>query len=270
MHQPEPIALLSAKLQAAGFVHGFFTRNGGSSLGPYSSLNCSFSVGDDPNRVELNLQRIANTLGVAHANLVTVSQVHGATAEHFSESLSVGEFANRLADAVTGRASDFALAIRTADCVPVLVGCTTTGAVAAIHAGWRGLVEEVIPRTIASLVEQGSKPGSLIACVGPHIGLNAFEVSEDVALALHAKAPAMSIVRRLSGRKPHVDLGLLAATQLKLSGLREDSIETLLECTYSNAQGFFSYRRDGKTSGRQLSAIRPLQTTLIATSRTIK
>ena len=253
----EPIARYSSKLLAAGFVHGFFTRIGGTSSFGYATLNGSYSVGDDPNSVTTNLARIAGKLGIEPDHLVTVSQVHGSVAERFDEDCSVSVFGKREADAVMGRCGAYGLAVRTADCVPILVGCTKTGSAAAIHAGWRGLVAGIVKTTLEGMVQLGCTPDSLVACIGPHIRQLAFEVSEEVAAKLEAIAPKVPAIRREGSAKPHVALGLLAAAQLEGYGIPSTAIEDLEICTYSNEQDFFSFRRDGNSSGRQISVIRP-------------
>jgi polyphenol oxidase len=255
----EPAPLTSQKLLAAGFVHGFFTRKGGCSTGNYASLNCSYSVGDEAERVTANIARVENSLGLARDHLVTVSQVHGSAVEQFEADQLPSVFKSRQADALLGRSGAFGLAVRTADCVPILVGCTRSGYAAAIHAGWRGIVSNVIGQTIGSLGALGCDPAHLVACVGPHIGLSAFEVAEEVASLLDAIAPEVHATERPKGTKPHVSLGRLAVAQLLKVGISSSSIECLDACTYSNVQDFFSFRRDGSVSGRQLSVIRPRQ-----------
>jgi YfiH family protein len=253
----EPVALTSQALLAAGFVHGFFTRIGGCSTGNYASLNCSYSVGDSAEHVTANLARVEKSLGLDRDHLVTVSQVHGSAVEWFEPNELPSAFKSRQADALLGRSVAFGLAVRTADCVPVLVGCPVTGYAAAIHAGWRGIVSNVIGRAIGSLIDSGCDPADLVACVGPHIGVSAFEVSEEVASLLDAVAPEVGATERSNHTKPHVSLGRLAMAQLLKMGVSSGSVECLDACTYSNPQDFFSFRRDGSVSGRQLSVIRP-------------
>ncbi|MGC4069997.1 MAG: polyphenol oxidase family protein [Polyangiaceae bacterium] len=179
MSRPSP--LTSPLLLAHGFTHGFFTREGGCSSGAFTSLNCSYGVGDAPENVARNLGRVSATLNLDPRRLVTVSQVHGASVVEYRESCDVEDFHRIEADAMVSGSSRHGLAIRTADCLPVLVGCRTTGRAAAIHAGWRGIVAEVIPRAIDHLIASGSEPKALVAAIGPHIGVDAFEVSDDVA-----------------------------------------------------------------------------------------
>lgn len=256
-------------LRAAGFEHGFFGRIGGYSQGSYESLNCSFSVGDEPSCVSENLERIAGHFGLPIERLVTVSQVHGSRVIDVSDEAASARIQKLEADALVSACGNVALGIRTADCVPVLVGCRATGAAAAIHAGWRGLVAGVIPNAIARLIAMGSKAETIVAAIGPHIGVGAFEVSEDVAARLAEVGSTNDAVAWDLGPRPHVHLGRLAISQLKTAGLRPEQIDLLEQCTYSEPNNFFSFRRDGAQSGRQLSVIRPRPSGSSATSRTI-
>jgi YfiH family protein len=256
---PEPPLIKSEKLSAAGFTHGFFTRHGGTSSGNFASLNCSYSVGDAPDCVTANLERVSGHLNLERTNLVTVSQVHGATVEDFDARGLVQGFQTREADALTSLSPQVGLGVRTADCVPILIGCRETGRAAAIHAGWKGLVAQVIGRTVAMMLRDGGHPRTLVACIGPHIGQSAFEVSAETAQRLQAAAPSGAAAVSVAGGKPHVDLGQIAASQLAASGINLFNIENLQICTYLNGQTFFSYRRDGKTSGRHLNVICPRQ-----------
>jgi YfiH family protein len=189
--------------------------------------------------------------------LVTVSQVHGSSVVEYGGDTDTNAFRRTEADAMVSRSTGHGLAIRTADCVPILIGCRATGQAAAVHAGWRGVVAEVLPKTIAHLLSRGSAPRTLLAAIGPHIGGSAFEVSEDIAQKLQASAPDCRAVARHYGPKPHVVLYSLVRAQLLHAGMTMDSIDSVEGCTYSDGKSFFSFRRDGKASGRQASVIRP-------------
>lgn len=250
---------LSPKLVSAGFQHGFFGRVGGQSEGTYTSLNCSYSVGDDPRHVTGNLTRIAQHLGLLPDQLKRVSQVHGCTVVNV-EDLDERTEPNLVpADALVSTRADCAVCIRTADCVPVLVGCRATGAVAAIHAGWRGVVAEIIPRAVEHLLMRGARRDALVVAIGPHIGAAAFEVSDEVANQLDIAAPTARAVIRNPPHRPHVRLAALARAQLVSLGIQPEQIDELERCTFSMDSDFFSYRRDGERSGRHLNVICPLQ-----------
>jgi len=126
-----------------------------------------------------------------------------------------------------------------------------------VHAGWRGVVREVIASTTARMLELGSRSSALVAAIGPHIGPDAFEVDEDVAAELARASSASDVVIRRAGSKPRVNLARIVRAQLGQAGLLEARIEDVPGCTYHDAASFFSYRRDGKKSGRMLAVIVP-------------
>jgi len=237
---------------ALGVRHGFFMRAGGVSRAPFDSLNFSTSVGDDPVLVQANRELGARALDVPPERVFRVSQVHGCEVVVVHGQEAQSETAKQPGDAVVSSAAGAACAVITADCVPILVASRTTAHVAAIHSGWRGFVAGVIPRALAALRALGA--GDFVAAVGPHIGVDAFEVSEDVALELEQAAAGALVVRRGAPR-PHVDLRLLARAQLRASGLADDLVDDVLGCTHAESDRFFSHRRDGARSGRQLAAI---------------
>jgi YfiH family protein len=139
--------------------------------------------------------------------------------------------------------------------VPVLIADQRSGRVAAAHAGWRGVVRGIVRVTVGSLLKQGSQVKDLLAAVGPHISVAAFEVSEEVALELASAAPGVGAVVRNPGAKPRVDLRRLVRAQLTSLGFAEAAVDDVQGCTVSDADLFFSYRRDGAASGRHLSAV---------------
>lgn len=247
-----PLLLTSSLLTRSGVRHGFFMRAGGVSQAPYGSLNFSASVGDDPAAVVANREIGAKALGVSPHRVFRVSQVHGSDVVVVRGEEANSETACRPADAVISDAPGAACAVITADCVPVLLASRTTAHVAAIHSGWRGFVAGIVPRAIETLQAQGA--GDFVAAIGPHISAAAFEVSSEVAAQLGALAPSFDIVD-FSGQRPHVNLRLLARAQLIFAGLDPECIQDVLGCTYLEPSRFFSYRRDGAQSGRQLAAI---------------
>lgn len=226
------------------------------SEGPYDSLNFSVNVGDEPERVQKNLVLAANALGVEAEKIFFLSQVHGADVVELLGNESRDAVLYRHGDAIWGRTSEVACSVRTADCVPVLVADRATGTVAAIHAGWRGAVAKVVTAAVEVLRSNGAGT-DLIAAIGPHISLDAFEVSEDVAEALESCSPEPGVTRRRPGQKPHVDLRKLVRAELVALGLVNDSVDDVPGCTVLEPERFFSFRRDGRESGRLLSAIVP-------------
>lgn len=246
----------SPLLARAGFRHAFFTRLGGASEGPFESLSFSTAVGDAPERVAENLRRASLVLAVDPTRILYLSQVHGRHARFSHAPAQRTETITLEGDAVGGDASGVAYGVRSADCVPVLVADQVSGAVMAIHAGWRGLVDGVIEAGVNCLREALGARGRLLAAIGPHISRAAFEVSDDVASQLAEACPAPGAVVR-DGFKPHVDLRFIATQQLLALGFGAEHIDQVGGCTFLDAGRYFSFRRDGKRSGRHLSAIVP-------------
>lgn len=249
-----PKSLQSPLLRARGFRHAFFTRHGGVSEGPYASLNFSTSTGDSVQNVRENLSRAAASLGIPPDRLYFLSQVHGAEAV-LVESESGTEFRHRQGDAVVGVLPGIACGVRTADCVPILIADQASGAVAAVHAGWRGVAKGVVLSTLQCLRQALRAEGAFIAAIGPHISAAAFEVSEEVASELASAPGARDAIERHHGPKPHVVLRAIVRGQLESSGLKARDIDDVLGCTFLDADRFFSYRRDGRVGGRHLSVI---------------
>jgi len=247
--------LESALLREAGFRHAFFTRKGGVSLGAYSSLSFSVAAGDSEANVKQNLERAAAQLGIASTRIHFLSQVHGRVAHTLHGDEVQSELIQREGDALVSRAPGLACAVRSADCVPVLLADRRSGAVAAAHAGWRGAVSGVVSSAVDALRSIAPAP-DLVAAIGPHISLAAFEVSEDVAETLLGASRDPQIVDR-SRPKPHVDLRRMLRAELHALGLAHAAIDDVGGCTVLEPERFFSFRRDGKASGRHLSAIVP-------------
>ena len=245
----------SRLLREAGFEHAFFTRNGGVSEGAYRSLNFSIAVGDSTENVSRNMVLAAASLGLSASRVFFLSQVHGAETRVLDGRTDRDRVVQERGDALLSRQPDLACAVRTADCVPVLLGDAETGAAAAIHAGWRGVVEGIVASAVAELRQLIGADGELVAAIGPHISVARFEVSEEVAERLSKASPA-SVVD-LSREKPHVDLRKAVRAQLNQLGLPNGNIDDVGGCTYDEPELYYSFRRDGQRSGRHLHAIRP-------------
>jgi YfiH family protein len=247
--------LESALLRRAGFRHAFFTRRGGVSSGAYQSLSFSIAAGDSADNVRQNLERAGAALGVDSTRIHFLSQVHGPVARTLDGSEAQSALINLEGDALLSCAPGLACGVRSADCVPVLLADRRSGAVAAAHAGWRGAVQGVVRATIDALRALVPNP-DLIAAIGPHISLQAFEVSADVAETILNASLDPHIVDR-SHQKPHVDLRRMLRAELHAQGLDDAAIDDVWGCTVLEPERFFSFRRDGKASGRHLSAIVP-------------
>jgi YfiH family protein len=251
-HHQSPVLL------RAGFRHAFFTRLGGASEGPFRSLSFSTAVGDEPRHVDENLRRAGALLGVEPARILYLSQVHGREARFYAEPALRSDTITLEGDAIGGSEPGSAYGVRSADCVPLLVADAGSGAVMAIHAGWRGVVGGAVEAGVDCLRRHASGSSSrLLAAIGPHISRAAFEVSEDVAAQLAASCPVAGAVTGGEETKPHVDLRFIVTQKLLALGLDGADIDQVGGCTLLDSNLYFSFRRDGKASGRHLSAIVP-------------
>ena len=146
-----------------------------------------------------------------------------------------------------------AIAVRTADCIPILLVDTQKRSVAAVHAGWRGTVQGIAAKAVGAMVDRfGSRPRDMLAAVGPGVGLCCYEVGEEVALQFR------DLFRERSdwAGPTRVDLAEANRRQLVSAGLTPDAVWTAGRCTVCLAQEFFSWRREREKAGRMVSAIR--------------
>ena len=246
---PPPMVLCSETLRAHGFAHGFSTRLGGVSEGPYASMNLGAAVGDDPERVRENHRLLAARVGYDVDRLHQTSQVHGATVWCPERDATPDASRSIEADALVARFAGMAVAVRVADCVPILLASPVSGHVAAVHAGWRGVALRIVAEAVRALDET---PRRIVAAVGPSIGPCCFEVGEEVASEIAASTNE-SVVLRAPGAKPKVDLW--RAVELQLEGLGVRTVDSMRRCTRCEADRFYSFRRDGQKSGRLVGVI---------------
>jgi YfiH family protein len=251
----EPIALTSRLLDAAGFHHAFFTRQGGVSPSPWASLNFAASTGDSLDNVRANLAIAARELSADPSRIFFLSQVHGTAAQILEGDEDRTEVVLRQGDVTLSRAPGVVCGVRSADCATVLIGDRLSGAVAAIHAGWRGAARGVVERGVEALRALVGASVDLVAAVGPHIEVCCFEVGDDVAAELAACSRLGEGVVVRGGPKPRVDLRAIVEDKLRASGVEPRSIDHVRGCTHCEGERFFSYRREGQVSGRLLSAI---------------
>jgi YfiH family protein len=143
------------------------------------------------------------------------------------------------------------LAVRTADCVPVMLAHSGHRVAAIVHAGWRGAVQEIVRVTLAAMAEDfGSRPNEIVAAIGPSIGRCCFEVGPEVAEQFRRWLP-------LSGNaKALIDLREALRRQLEEAGIAKESISVSEQCTRCSGDDFHSYRRDKEAAGRMVSALR--------------
>jgi len=220
------------------------TRHGGVSKPPYDSLNMGTQVDDDPKDVERNRMIVTQSLNCPDP--LWLKQTHSNTVYHDN-----GQTPSEppVADAAITTHPNRALAVLTGDCVPILFAHHTGEAIAAIHAGWRGLANNIIEHTLNELP---GNPSDYIAWIGPCISEQAYEIGPECQRALCEAEPAFAnaIVEKESGL--YANLPKMAMTKLTLMRVQHSVCCNL--CTFQDPR-FFSYRRMGKHSGRMASLI---------------
>ncbi|HET6726321.1 MAG TPA: peptidoglycan editing factor PgeF [Gammaproteobacteria bacterium] len=212
------------------------TRDSGVSQGPYRSLNLAGHVGDDPAAVAENRRRLVDALALP-GEPAWLEQVHGTRVLELA-----GDAPSEAADAAFARKPGVVLAILTADCLPVVLSEQDGAAVAVVHAGWRGMASGIIETAVEALAVA---PKRLQAWLGPAIGPVAYEVGADVRDAF-VDRDAGAAAAFTPGRpdKWQCDLFALARRRLMAAGI--GAISGGEFCTHTDADRFFSYRRDGQ------------------------
>lgn len=231
------------------------TRAGGVSAAPWASLNLGVAVGDAPAAVAENRRRFAAALG---ARPVFLRQVHGDRVLRLDASL-LGQDDQHAADAAVCTEPGIACTVQVADCLPVLFAVRDGSAVAAAHAGWRGLAGGVLERTVDTLCEAaGCTPDAVVAWLGPCIGPAEFEVGAEVVEAFGDAAGDQPTPRFVPRRRADGSLRWLAhLPRLAHERLRRRGVAAVSgggACTVADGSRFFSYRRDGVT-GRLAAAV---------------
>jgi len=255
------IPCTSSLLSAHGFRHGFSPRAGGVSTGAFAACNLGRGVGDEPTHVEENRSRFAAAVGYTDANLFEVHQVHGRAVHRVHPGGDAAALRHEEGDGLV-TPPGAAIGVRSADCVPVLLGDPETRCVAALHAGWRGTALGIVGQGVRALAElSGAPPVRLVAALFPHIRVCCFEVSPEVATTLLEASPDREVVQYVSqpgsvaDPTPHVALASILRAQLLAAGLPVEGIDDVPGCTRCDSERFFSYRRDGQASGRHLGVI---------------
>lgn len=253
--------LVCEPLEQAGFINAFSTRLGGVSALPSNALSLSHFKGDSDENVTENRRRFLSAIGAEHARIMTARQTH--STERFTVD---SEFQTARpqpeCDAMITRMTGVLLAVQTADCLPVLIGDSKTGTMAAIHAGWRGTAGRITERTVADLMlVHGVSPRNCIAALGPAACAECYEVGEDV-IGRYKKEFGYwrnLLVNFKDGGKAHLDIRAANFQQLSYCGFSEDNIYIADYCTMHQNELFFSYRQEGKGQptgvGRSLSVI---------------
>lgn len=225
-------------------VHGFTTRKGGVSTGPYAALNLGLSSGDERSVVEQNRDWLLTQVVVPRERVAAYNQVHGAVVADGEPSWFTSD-----ADAATTNEPGVMLVMSVADCLPIIMHDTQTGAVAAVHAGWRGTVAGVARATVAAMGERyGTKPEHLTCVLGPAISQARYEVGPEVVAAFREA----NLGAAIGDEQPngHAQLDVRGANVQQLSAAGVTRIAHLARCTAGEPEWFYSHRRDRGVTGR--------------------
>lgn len=229
--------------------HAVFTRHGGVSPEPWSSLNLGGTVGDDIERVRKNRYISFEAMGCKVESIFDVWQVHSADAVCADAPRKTDEPYQK-ADIILTDNPEVTLFMRFADCVPILVHDPTKGVIGVSHAGWLGTVRDVAGVTVRTMSERyGSDPSDIISCIGPSIGPDHYEVGEDVIAQVKQTFGADSdLVLHPHKTRFHLDLWKSNEYLLKRAGVSQ--IETAGICTACHTEDWFSHRAEKGKTGR--------------------
>lgn len=262
---PEDLAdrLTHPHLDAAGIVHGFFTRRGGSSTGIHAGLNCGPGSDDNAAAVAENRRRASARLGDPAPALLTLHQVHSSDVVIVGPDTTLWHDSNRpRADALVTTRRDIALGVLAADCGPILFADPDAGVVGAAHSGWKGALADIGAATVAAMETLGGRRDRIAAVLGPCIGPDSYEVGPGFPDRFTATDPAAERFFQPSGRAGHFRFDLPGFILSRLGRLGLRSATALGLDTYADPDRFFSYRRATHRGepdyGRLLSAIRLL------------
>jgi YfiH family protein len=286
----------AAASRRSGILHAFSTRAGGGSRSPAAGLNLGFTPGEARSRVRRNLAEFLSALGAEAFDLAEVHQIHStlvyrvrraknARLQYLPCGYPLPSEANKSVpegDALITDEPGILLSVRSADCVPILLVDFERRAVAAIHAGWKGMLGGVAEKTAGEMQRQfDSRPGAMRAAIGPSIRACCYEVSEDLAAAFcGAFTEGERFVRKpplnQRGRepyappflsfappghgpdgapRPYLDLVAAARYQLLRAGLSPSHIHVADFCTACRTDLFFSHRKEGSHTGRMMAVI---------------
>ncbi|MBF0281735.1 MAG: peptidoglycan editing factor PgeF [Zetaproteobacteria bacterium] len=225
----------------------FSTRRGGISPKPFNSLNFSTEVGDDPYNLQYNLLQL-----MRWSSLPT--QPHQAKQVHDTHSLwceGPGEYHNIPADILLSQHEDTPLAIRTADCLPIMLADVQRGIIAAVHAGWKGTANQIVKVAVDEMLANGCTAENIIASFGPCIEACCFEVNLPIANQLYKTCDLpLPLIQPL-----RADLKEINQHQLLDIGVLNEHIEIISGCTHCQPELYFSHRRDQFDAGRHLSIV---------------
>jgi len=249
-------ALICAPLEQDGFTNGFSTRNGGVSPMPRDALNLAGCNEDTAENMLENRRRFLKLFG-GEWSLAGCWQIHGADIrvvkdEREAQPPPYATGDDNRCDALISDRSNILLAVKTADCVPILIGDPRMGALAAVHAGWRGTVAAIASHSVKRMVrEYATRPADLRVAIGPAAGACCYEVGSEVIDAFKGRFPdSADLFKPTRVGHAFIDLYKANRNQLVSLGVAEERIHTSPLCTMCRTDLFFSYRREKTIQGK--------------------
>lgn len=244
-------------------AHFVTTRHRGISTGAYASFNCSPYTNDTCMNVIRNQHCLLQLMKWEIQELFISEQQHSNASMvidkwYFDTPKGIRQDVLRGIDALITNVPGYCVCVTTADCVPVLLYDKKLQVVAAVHAGWKGTVKHIVTNVLDHMNQKfGTQSEDVIACVGPSISLESFEVGDEVYDAFKESGFDMSLIsiKKEETGKYHIDLWEANRIELLNAGVPAEQIEVAGICTYIHHDEFFSARRLGVDSGRTLSGI---------------
>lgn len=227
-------------------VHGFSTRVGGLSQPPFDSLNLGLSTPDDTDVVKKNRHLFFESMGISETMVAIPQQVHSS---HVKIAEQPGVYSQ--CDALISAQPNLFLTVQTADCFPVFIFDVYQKVVAIVHSGWRGTAQNIVGKTIRLMQDKfASRPQNMLVAIGPGVQQSCYQVDEQTAQHFEQKF----LLPDVPG---HFKLDILAniIEQIQKEGVLLNNLEWETTCTHCAADLYYSYRRDGKQSGRMMGLI---------------
>lgn len=242
--------LVCRPLEEAGFVNGFSTRLGGVSPFPANDLNLAGFDEDTSENIDENRRRFLNVFS-GDLTLATVWQVHGDEVKLVRTPEDAANSDEKF-DALISKLPDILVGVKTADCVPLLLGDPINKAFAAIHAGWRGTVQSIAAKTIEKMIAAfETNPADLVCAIGPAATCRSYEIGQDVIDQFHANfSTGGKYFTATRDGHAMIDLHMANKDQLLEAGVSETNIFTAPFCTMERTDLFFSYRVEKKVNGK--------------------
>lgn len=244
-------------LSRPGLKHGFFTRQGGVSVGIYQSLNTGLGSNDNRDDVVQNRHRVAAQMQVRPDHLLSPYQIH--SSDVITVTRPWPEQADRKADALVTDRPGLAIGVSTADCGPVLFADADAGVIGAAHSGWKGAIGGVLENTIAAMEHLGARRDRITAVLGPTISQDAYEVGPEFRDRFLGASIGNDRFFTASAKPDHFMFDLPGYIVVRLETAGIGAVRNMALCTYADEARFFSYRRTTHRGepdyGRLLSAI---------------